>query len=107
MINESNLLNRREAMKRAVLGAGVVAVGAMGASAMAAGVSGNPGNLLPPGASTLQELSNRLAKAPRRRDFKTVPMILTSPDQWDSGGCKNFCVNGHLAGNCRPVRKEL
>ena len=21
--------------------------------------------------------------------------------------CKNFCVNGHLAGNCRPVRKEL
>ena len=23
------------------------------------------------------------------------------------GGCKNFCVNGHLAGNCRPVRKEL
>ncbi len=25
----------------------------------------------------------RLAKAPRRRDFKTVPMILTEPKQWD------------------------
>jgi intracellular sulfur oxidation DsrE/DsrF family protein len=25
----------------------------------------------------------RLDKAPRRRSFKTVPMILTEPDQWD------------------------
>jgi intracellular sulfur oxidation DsrE/DsrF family protein len=25
----------------------------------------------------------RLTHAPRRRDYKTVPMILTSPDQWD------------------------
>src|SRR5712671_4224300 len=25
----------------------------------------------------------RLAKAPRRRDFKSVPMILTNPEQWD------------------------
>ena len=25
----------------------------------------------------------RLTKAPRRRDFKSVPMILTSSDQWD------------------------
>ncbi len=86
MTGESNLLSRREAMKRTVLGAGAVAVGAMGSnvSAMAAGMSGNPGNLLPAGASTLQELSDRLAKAPRRRDFKTVPMVLTSPSQWDS-----------------------
>ncbi len=29
-------------------------------------------------------LSAALARAPRRRDFKTVPMILTSPAQWDS-----------------------
>ena len=26
----------------------------------------------------------QLAKAPRRRDFKTVPMILDSPDLWDA-----------------------
>jgi hypothetical protein len=35
------------------------------------------------GAASLAELSDRLAKAPRRRDFKTVPMILNAPDQWD------------------------
>ncbi|MEJ0095915.1 MAG: hypothetical protein WDN46_21655 [Methylocella sp.] len=39
--------------------------------------------MLPKGATRLQELTDRLAQAPRRRDFKTVPMILTTPDQWD------------------------
>jgi intracellular sulfur oxidation DsrE/DsrF family protein len=37
----------------------------------------------PPGATYLEELKERLAKAPRRRDFKTVPMILNHPEQWD------------------------
>jgi hypothetical protein len=23
-----------------------------------------------------------------------------------AGGCKNFCVNGHLAGNCRPYERS-
>jgi hypothetical protein len=27
----------------------------------------------------------RLARAPRRRNFKTVPMILNDPEQWDHG----------------------
>lgn len=31
----------------------------------------------------LRHLSQQLAKAPRRRDFKTVPMILTEPSEWD------------------------
>ena len=39
--------------------------------------------LTPPGAAHLHELMQRLADAPRRRNFKTVPMILTQPDQWD------------------------
>jgi hypothetical protein len=39
--------------------------------------------LLPPGATHLAELKERLAHAPRRRDFKTVPMILNQPEQWD------------------------
>ena len=44
-----------------------------------------PGNdLLADGAKTLRELADRLSRTPRRRDFKTVPMILTSPDEWDS-----------------------
>ena len=37
----------------------------------------------PPGAA-LAELSERLRKAPRLRDFKSVPMILENPDFWDS-----------------------
>jgi hypothetical protein len=36
------------------------------------------------GATGLRDLSARLAKAPRRRDFKTVPMILDHPDLWDA-----------------------
>ena len=39
--------------------------------------------LTPPGAGELAGLMERLSKAPRRRAFKTVPMILTEPDQWD------------------------
>lgn len=35
-------------------------------------------------AASLRELTAALARAPRRRDFKTVPMILTSPAEWDS-----------------------
>jgi hypothetical protein len=35
------------------------------------------------GAGQLNALMQRLAKAPRRRDFKSVPMILTNPEQWD------------------------
>jgi hypothetical protein len=34
--------------------------------------------------STLEDFSARLRKAPRRRDFKTVPMILDDPDLWDA-----------------------
>jgi intracellular sulfur oxidation DsrE/DsrF family protein len=39
--------------------------------------------LTPPGAADLDALKKRLAHAPRRRDFKTVPMILNNPEQWD------------------------
>ncbi len=50
-----------------------------GAAAVAAGDS-----LEPAPANRLEKLTSRLSAAPRHRDFKTVPMILTSPDQWDS-----------------------
>src|SRR5260370_23015147 len=39
--------------------------------------------LTPPGATHLEALKKRLAQAPRRRDFKTVPMILDHREQWD------------------------
>jgi hypothetical protein len=39
--------------------------------------------LTPPGAARLDALKKRLAQLPRRRDFKTVPMILGHEEQWD------------------------
>ena len=39
--------------------------------------------LTPSGAIHLEALKMRLAQTPRRRDFKTVPMILNHPEQWD------------------------
>ena len=39
---------------------------------------------LPSGAISLRALTLALARAPRRRDFKSVPMILTQASEWDS-----------------------
>ena len=39
---------------------------------------------LPSGANSLRALTLALARAPRRRDFKSVPMILTQASEWDS-----------------------
>ncbi|MDR3535457.1 MAG: transcriptional initiation protein Tat [Acetobacteraceae bacterium] len=56
--------------------------------------------LTPPGAEQLNALMARLAKAPRRRDFKTTPMILTSPDQWDHAALSEVLAY-------RPVPKQV
>jgi hypothetical protein len=65
------------------MGLGMVA-GATGFAALHDGVvsAGEP-SLLPPGAKSLEDLTARLSRAPRRRDFKTMPMILNDPTQWD------------------------
>lgn len=60
----------------AVAGAATLALGTPARAAPAA-------DLLPKGADSLVALTKRLAAAPRRRSFKTVPMILTEPEQWD------------------------
>jgi hypothetical protein len=59
---------------------GAIGVASAGAKPAAAVVESA---LTPPGATHLDALKERLAKAPRRRDFKTVPMILDHPEQWD------------------------
>src|SRR5260370_41509459 len=65
------------------MGLGMVA-GATGLTALRDGVaSAAEPSLLPFGAKSLEELTARLNTAPRRRDFKTAPMILNHPDQWD------------------------
>src|SRR6266404_5124968 len=58
---------------------------ALGVAALAAGPAhAEAGNsVVPQGAHALPELMERLRKAPRRRDFKTVPMILDHRDLWD------------------------
>jgi hypothetical protein len=65
------------------MGLGMVA-GAAGFAALRDGAANaaEP-SLLPPQAGSLEELAARVSRAPRRRDFKTVPMILDDPDQWD------------------------
>jgi len=74
-------LGRRFALMTMGLG---MAAGAAGLAALHEGAAraAEP-SLLPPEAKSLQELTARLSRAPRRRDFKTVPMILDDPDQWD------------------------
>jgi hypothetical protein len=76
------ITGRRAALQ--TFGVGMVA----GAAGLATAGSGTaqaalPSALTPSGARELNALMERLAKAPRRRDFKTVPMILTNPQQWD------------------------
>src|SRR6266852_7931130 len=72
---------RRVALTTMGLG---IAAGAAGLAALHGGVaSAAEASLLPPGAKSLEELTARLSRTPRRRDFKTVPMILNDPDQWD------------------------
>jgi hypothetical protein len=61
-----------------------MAAGAAGLAVLHDGAARAAGpSLLSPEAKSLQELTVRLSKAPRRRDFKTVPMILNDPAQWD------------------------
>ncbi len=63
------------------LGAAGAALAVAGAGAEAAPAKQEP--MLGDGAADLRALTERLAQAPRRRDFKSVPMILTDREQWD------------------------
>ncbi len=76
-------MGRRDAMKMAVAGVGMAGAALAGAGpAMAAGTAGHH-SLIPAGAATLQELMAGLDQAPRRRNFRTVSMILADSRQWD------------------------
>jgi hypothetical protein len=73
--------------RNALLGFSSVALG-VAALAAAPAHAETDSRLVPQGAQALPELMERLRKAPRRRDFKTVPMILDRPDQWDDTALK-------------------
>ena len=75
--------------RTALVGFGALAVGA-------AAIAANPSRaatterIIPPGASELSELMDRLRRAAHRRDFKTVPMIFQHPDYWDDEALKEI-----------------
>jgi intracellular sulfur oxidation DsrE/DsrF family protein len=58
------------------------AIGLASAAAKPATAAVEPA-LTPPGATRLDALKKRLEQALRRRNFKTVPMILNNQEQWD------------------------
>jgi intracellular sulfur oxidation DsrE/DsrF family protein len=85
--------------RAALLGFGSLAVGA---AVVAAGPThaATADQIIPPGSRELAGLMARLGRLPRRRDFKTVPMILSHPDFWD-----DEALNAILA--YRGTRKQV
>jgi len=75
--------------RAALVGFGALAVGT---AALAASPSRavTTERIISPGARELSELMERLRRAPRRRDFKTVPMILDHRDFWDDAAIKEI-----------------
>jgi hypothetical protein len=73
---------RRSVLRSFALTMATSAIGVASAAAKPAAVALESA-LIPPGATHLEALKEHLAQAPRRRDFKGVPMILDHPEQWD------------------------
>ncbi len=73
---------RRPADRRSLLRGIGVSVGAAGIVALSP--AGHAASLEQSGAHDLSAFTGKLESLPRRRDFKSVPMILTTPDEWDS-----------------------
>jgi len=90
----------------ALLGLGVAA-GAAALGSTSAEAEKASGAWMAQGAATLKALHSKLNAATRRRDFKTVPMILENEDTWDHealaqllayrGGPKQIWDNKDLA----------
>ncbi|MEA2892477.1 MAG: hypothetical protein QOI05_3270 [Bradyrhizobium sp.] len=77
-----NVTGRRSVVKTLALTAATAAIGLASARAESATAAAKSA-LTPPGATHLDALKKHLAQAPRRRDFKAVPMILNNREQWD------------------------
>jgi len=69
--------------RRHVLTAIGLAAAAAAAPSSGARAEATAARWLPERAGALRELTERLASLPRRRDFRSVPMILDDPSQWD------------------------
>ena len=62
--------------------------GLSGLTAGMAALAASPAAAAVNGANTLAELRARLARLPARRDFKSVPLVLESPDTWDDAAIR-------------------
>ena len=82
------IANRRAALQ--ALGVGLASAAGASAIGSAPAAAATEPDLTPSGATHLRELLKRLDKTPRRRDFKTVPMILDNPDRWDDAAIKEL-----------------
>src|SRR5712672_4395366 len=89
---------RRDALRASALIMTTSVIGVASAATPLAAAVGAA--FMPPGATHLEALKKRLAQAPRRRDFKAVPMILNHPEQWD-----HEALNEVLA--YKPVPKQV
>jgi hypothetical protein len=81
------MLQRRTALQALGLGLAACAANVSGVRRVSA-KEGEAASLLPNEGHHLRQLSDRLAQAPRQRSFKTVPMILNDPEQWDAEALK-------------------
>ena len=112
MSQHENEAGQQGANRRGLLRGIGLSVGAAGLAVMAGRTAQAEAAASAPSLETssglLAALTAKLAAAPRRRNFTTVPMILTSTGQWDSealnevivykGGPKQVWDNTDLAG---------
>jgi hypothetical protein len=89
------ITGRRSVLRTVAL---TVTAGAIGlASAAKPAAAAAKSALTPAGATHLNALMKRLAQAPRRRDFKTVPMVFDHPEQWDHEALTEVLSYQHAA----------
>lgn len=108
------MIPRRLSLKG--FGTALAVAGFAGAAATSPANASPSAPLVPAGAKTLDALTTQLAALPRRRDFKTVPMILDNRDQWDAealdevlhyaGGPKQAWDNTELHGPWLSVMRN-
>jgi intracellular sulfur oxidation DsrE/DsrF family protein len=76
------ITGRRGVLRTFALTMATSAIGLLSMGNRPAAAAAEPA-LTPTGARHLEAMKKQLAQAPRRRGFKTVPMILNNPEQWD------------------------
>lgn len=88
------MLNRRSALALGIAAGTATLLVADPAVTHGAAAATPEAPYLPQGAKALAKLTAGLAKAPRRRDFKTVPMILESEADWDAAALREVIAYG-------------